>query len=381
MSQRVAIPIESPRRFEGKEVLGEITSLGAPGDYKPCVAKLPSGELVLVAFSALQLQGPLKQHREEILLFRSGDGGRSWSKPQNLTVEMGLVGREPYFTIIGDGNMFLTVTLTPSDVRNTGGYNQAWVHSSEDGGRTWTSVLAEPAGLDPSTAATSTTRNIPEMQDGSLLLGVGGRGLGLPNRDYFWRSHDRGRTWSERYPAQIAGLAEDYQGFLWEAFLWQAASGKVLLLARVDPRHLPQLGDAIPESRAFSDQYERMAIYETTDEGRTVRPVHGLGVVGEMYPSILRLHDGRLLLTFTVRNLRRPLGVRAVVGEESHDGVQFDMTNDRLVLDAKTPPDMDSGGGFGPTVQLDDGTLVTSYSWRDTAHISHVEVIRWRLPD
>ena len=82
-----------------------------------------------------------------------------------------------------------------------------------------------------------------------------------------------------------------------------------------------------------------------------------------------------------LRELHRPLGVRAVVGEEYHDDVQFDMTNDRLVLDAKTPSDMDSGGGFGPTVQIEDETLVTSYSWRDAEHISHVEVVRWRLPD
>jgi hypothetical protein len=34
-----------------------------------------------------------------------------------------------------------------------------------------------------------------------------------------------------------------------------------------------------------------------------------------------------------------------------------------------------------PTVQLDDGTLVTSYSWRDAEYASHVEAVRWRLPD
>ena len=92
MPEEVRIEIESPRLFEGKPMTGEVTPLGTPGDYKPCVAKLPSGELVLVAFSAVQLQGPARKYREEILLFRSGDGGRSWSKPQNLTVELGLVG-------------------------------------------------------------------------------------------------------------------------------------------------------------------------------------------------------------------------------------------------------------------------------------------------
>ena len=53
MSQEVVIPIERPGRLKGREIPGEVISLGAPGDYKPCIAKLPSGELVLVAFSAL----------------------------------------------------------------------------------------------------------------------------------------------------------------------------------------------------------------------------------------------------------------------------------------------------------------------------------------
>jgi hypothetical protein len=99
-----------------------------------------------------------------------------------------------------------------------------------------------------------------------------------------------------------------------------------------------------------------------------------------MYPAILRLQDGRLLLTFTVRALHRPLGVRAVVGREAADGFAFDPTRDRLVLDARTPPGVYSGGGFGRTVQLDDGMLVTSYSWRDAQFVVHSEVVRWRLP-
>jgi hypothetical protein len=60
------------------------------------------------------------------------------------------------------------------------------------------------------------------------------------------------------------------------------------------------------------------------------------------------------------------------------------------MLDTKTParlaagyhggPFLGSGGGFGPTVQLDDGMLVTSYSYRGEDAETHLEVIRWRLP-
>lgn len=99
-----------------------------------------------------------------------------------------------------------------------------------------------------------------------------------------------------------------------------------------------------------------------------------------MYPAILRLADGRLLLTFTVRTLREPLGIRAVLGEELEDGFRFDCAHDRFLLDPQTASGVTSGGGFGPTVQLDDGTLVTSCSWRDAEHITHMEVMRWRLP-
>ncbi len=99
-----------------------------------------------------------------------------------------------------------------------------------------------------------------------------------------------------------------------------------------------------------------------------------------MYMSILRLADKRLLLTFTVRDLKPPLGVRAVVGTETDDGFNFDFSHDRLLLDTRTPVGKPQGGGFGPTVQLADGTLVTSYSYRGNDDEPHLEVVRWHLP-
>ena len=40
-----------------------------------------------------------------------------------------------------------------------------------------------------------------------------------------------------------------------------------------------------------------------------------------------------------------------------------------------------SGGGFGNTIQLDDGTLVSCYSYRGKDGATHVEAVRWRLPE
>ena len=73
--------------------------------------------------------------------------------------------------------------------------------------------------------------------------------------------------------------------------------------------------------------------------------------------------------------------MRALPGVETDDGFEFDFTHDRLMLDTQTPIGKSQGGGFGPTVQLEDGTLVTSYSYRGEDDKTHLEVVRWRIPE
>lgn len=175
---------------------------------------------------------------------------------------------------------------------------------------------------------------------------------------------------------------------LQEAVYWQAPLGDILALCRVAPKYFPTLpGTDIPKETL--DQFERMVLYRSKDGGRYWSLEEPGSHYGEMYPSILRLRDGRLLMTFTLRaavqpNVK-PLGVRAVVGRQTQNGFEFDFRHDRIMLDTKTPADSISGGGFGPTVQLDDGMLITSYSytgpggWR--SHDFRIEVVRWRLPE
>jgi len=375
MPENVSIEIENPHVLAGKAITGQRVPLGTPGDYKPCIARRPTGELLLVAYVLGKLDAG--KCREEILLFRSSDGGRTWSKPENLTVDKGLVGREPYFTILNDGTLFITVHWLPQDVRNTSGYCQSYVHRSDDAGKTWQTVRAEPEGMQPG-ESTCTSRNILEAQDAALMLGVSARGR---EDSCVWRSIDRGRTWSERYRAEFRGLPQDHPTTLFgEAVWWQARSGKIYLIRRVDSRHEKIGGQTVPSGK-WCDSYDRMVLYTTTDGGRTFEPLEPLGGIGEFYPSILRLQDNRLLLTFTARG-RRPFGVRAVLGEELEDGFRFDLEHDRFMLETRTESDDPNwSSGFGPTVQLDDGALLTSYSWRDAPGVPHLELIRWRLPE
>lgn len=346
----------------------ERIALGEPDDYKPCVAKLPSGELLLSCFHQHQRED--KKVLEQNLLFRSKDGGKTWIGPEKLD----LLGREPYLTVLKDGAVFMTGHLLQNDVRNEWGYTTGFVHRSIDGGRNWKSVRVDSEKQKPK-ATNHTSRNVLELADGTLLLGVdydGGDGPYL-----VWRSRDRGETWEKDVSARPKDFKSVYGFFGGETWLWQAKSGKVWALVRVDSNELPIKDRPI---KAGNDQADHFILFSSADEGRTFDRVGDFGDYGEMYMSLLRLADERLLLTFTVRDLKPPLGVRALIGQETKDGFEFDFSRDRLLLDAKTPIGVAQGGGFGPTVQLADGTLVTSYSYRGSDGKSHVEVVRWKLP-
>ena len=69
-----------------------------------------------------------------------------------------------------------------------------------------------------------------------------------------------------------------------------------------------------------------------------------------------------------------------MLGTVTGTGYALNFKSDVLLLDEATPPGEASGGGFGNTVQADDGTLVTAYSYRGSDGNTHVEVVRWNLP-
>jgi hypothetical protein len=347
--------------------------VGIPGDYKPDIVRLADGEVLLTMFQPID--NPDGTYEEDPVLYRSQDGGQTWGE----RILPPLLGRETYFSLLHDGTLFMTAQVLTSDYRNTRGYDYGVVYRSTDNGHSWQSlpILLEdvPGGRNQ----TRTSRNILQLQDGSLVLGVSSEG----STDYLWHSYDEGLSWTQQPVSQVQGYdasSWDLRGRPWfgEMVFYQAYDDSLLGLARVEADGLHAFpGTSYP---AISDLSDRMALFRSTDGGASWTLLGPLGdYYGQMYPSLLRMQNGQLLFTYTQRGCRTPLGVDARLGNVSEQGFSVDYGSDLLLLDANTPAAQPSGGGFGNTLQLPDGTLVTAYSWRDAAGVTHAAVVRWLL--
>ena len=135
------------------------------------------------------------------------------------------------------------------------------------------------------------------------------------------------------------------------------------------------------DGRAVScgnDNIDRTLVCRSADGGRTWSDLVDFGDYGMHYIRPLRLADGRLLVTYTQRSTLYPLGLRAIVSYD--DGDTWDFSADQIVIEGRTPWGLQSGGGFGNTVQLVDGELLSCYSHRNAGEQTRLEVVRWRLP-
>ena len=373
---RTPIRVNNPRRLGAWQLPCERVPVGVPRDYKPSMALLPSGELVMVGLWQERLPDG-EHYRESTTIWRSLDGGRTWSE-RALVQDM--IGREQFLTCTSDGTLFATSHILAMDVNNTDQEGQSYLHRSTDRGRTWqrTKVLIEGnqrCGA-PAKAGTGTSRNIVEMPDGTLLWGIS---LGGSPAAYLWASADHGNTWDKSLRVSIEGRHENTDAFFAEDFTFRARSGKLLHFVRVGPPSpMFPMNDGRP-APSGNDAIDRMMRSESADDGKTWSPLRDFGDYGMHYPRVMRLKDGRLLLTFTQRSTFCPLGLQAILSYD--DGETWDFDNDRIIIEGKTPWAMDSGGGFGNTLQLEDGTLVSCYSYRGpTDGETRVEVARWSLP-
>lgn len=384
------IKIVNPSALAGDDVPAVRLPLGIPNDYKPWIVPLKNGELLIVAFcfggkpsNELAAGEP---YLERAVFWRSQDGGQTWGPREERP---DIHGREFALSCLEDGTLIMPCHFLANDAANKSGYTHSKVFRSVDHGKTWSETRVGPEGF-PEKAQTSTDWTAIELPDpdrpGEMFvqLGVGMQNGGkiAPSHVFLWRSRDNGATWDKSTVPDTDGWI-DVDGFFSQSVTYRSAKGVLWHPVRVDATgphwKLPAVAGA--ETRS-GDQDDRTMLWKSTDNGRTWRRhIDGgrFGTYGEMYPRFLRLHDGRLLLTFTVRSNAtdgHPLGLRALISPD--DGETWDFTHDRIVISDRNHGA--SGGGFGNTVELANGKLVSVYSYRGDDGKTHVEVVHWSLP-
>jgi sialidase-1 len=188
--------------------------------------------------------GLTPQQTGQLVLTRSSDDGKTWSKPINITRK--IAGRNPKWRLCfngpGNGIQLRDGTLVfAAQFRDAGGTPHSCFISSSDGGKQWT--ISPPA--IPAKPPTSEAQ-IAELNDGSLLLSM---------RD---ESRSGKRAWC-RYAWQ-----DDLSKGQWSE-PWFTVSDPTCMASLV---RYPD-GPLIFSNPNSSSQRERLTIRTSTDDGRT----------------------------------------------------------------------------------------------------------------
>jgi hypothetical protein len=374
------------QRLPARDIPAERTPLGIPEDYKPFVTQLKSGDLLIVAFCFGPIEG-IEGYIERAVFWRSQDGGQTWGPREERP---DIRGREFGLTTLHDGTLLMTCSWLGQDALNPSRHGYSKIFRSVDEGHTWSEIRIGPDGF-PDRANTVTEWMAFEIPDKDhpdnfvTCLGVSmqsGKQL-APQVVRLWRSTDSGKTWDKSLHPDTAGWF-DVDGYFSQSVTFRTASGVLLHPVRVDRTgphwHIPGTPEKLPNERG--DQGDRMMLWESNDDGQSWHKhgTHGnFGTYGEMYSRFLQLRDGRVLLTFTVRSNStdgHSLGLRAILS--SDEGRTWDFTRDRILIGDVNHGS--SGGGFGNTIELPDGTLCSVHSYRGTDNTTHVEAVRWAIP-
>ena len=220
---------------------------------------------------------------------------------------------------------------------------------SHDGGRTWErfATLTEP--LEPSGHALVPHGRIASLPNGELGA------MFYFSDPWFFTSADHGRTWKRRAPVTTDHAHN-------ETTWVRLANGDLLAAAR---RSVNSCVDA----------------FRSTDGGLTWKFEGPLSLNGQHPADFTQLPDGRLLISYGVRNPGL-WGVAVRFGDATGRNwsapmmlVDFEDSIDHPQA-ANPRPD----GGYPSTVVLADGTLVTAYYCRGVpAHRRyHMGVVRWK---
>jgi len=244
-----------------------------------------------------------------LVLVRSRDGGKSWSKEPELVYANPLGGsQDPCIVQLRDGTLVctsygwallasevasqLTESLRHGNFAFLGGY----LLQSKDGGHSWRGPFyPPPVGADNTTDIFR--KPVPSYNRGAMCQGKDGRLYWVvaantatkPRRteNHLLISSDKGETWKYSCP-----VATDPKITFNEASLYETPKGDLVAFIR---------------TANFDDH---TVIARSTDGGKSFQPWQDAGFQGHPHYA-LRLPDKRVLLVYGYRHA--PFGIRARV--------------------------------------------------------------------
>lgn len=328
-----------------------------PGRYIgwPTIARRPGGELI-VAFSGDREAHVCPFGKTQIV--RSADGGNTWSPPVTIN-DSPIDDRDCGVCVTRKGTILVTWftslafeqysscrkkclgpwkafidKITDADRKR---WHGNWVLRSTDGGKTWDkpidTIVTAPHGC-------------VEAKDGRLVyLGINyndrrGRATVPPRGELAKRrilaveSRDDGKSWKPiGYVPIPKGVGSE--GFH-EPHLVECNSGRLVAMIR----HHGAPGDGV------------LWQSESADGGKTWTQAYPTKIWG-LPPHLIRLQDGRLLVTYGHR--RKRYGQRACLS--SDEGRTWDRTNEILIRADAPNGDL----GYPASIQMDEKTILTVY--------------------
>ena len=229
---------------------------------------------------------------------------------------------------------------------------------SRDEGRTW-----QRYGKISGSGRLPGISNIPFGQIASVGDGTLGAMLYDYNevngdcRDYFFVTQDNGATWTKR--SQLS----------------QERNANESTWIRL------KNGDLYAAARGGGD--EHIDGYRSSDHGASWTYEQALTLPQQHPGSLATLPDGRILLTYGVRNPGR-WAIDARIGDPTaHTWTAPILVADLAgSTDGQGPPSPVRDGGYPSSVVLHDGTILTAYYCRGipTHRRYHVGVVRWQPP-
>lgn len=328
----------------------------------PTVANMGNDHLALVC------SGEREAHIDpfgRVLIYESADGGKSWSKPRKLSKgplddrDAGIIVTPAgtwlvnYFTSLayvshGDRKGAqahwdqVEDSITVGDLQREHGF---FMLRSTDQGKTWSEKYR---------IGVNNVHGPIVLHDGSLFYC--GRAFGnccvqpstFAEEIVCLRSEDDGLTWQEISRFHTGDFGDQQLRTWHELHSVETASGKIITQTRFGHSSTWQI---------VSD-----------DGGKTWQGLHQ--VADGFPPHLLKLHDGRLLMSYGYR--RKPYGNRCRVSCDEGES-----WSDPIIISDDGPlTDL----GYTSTAELADGTLVTVwYEFRPEKGVALLRSARWRF--